>query len=819
VPPPHPSAATTQKPPPIDKPGALADPRWLFVANDSANPLAASPVADATQETSASTPNNRMGGRWHPASSQSDTDRAPPPDLSHRWRHPGLEKLMARPADNRPDLRIAVGSSDPVVATNAAILLARQHDSAAYEPLLRAIRSNDTNTWQRCAAAEAFGELGWEKIGGELRRLVDEHGRFSGAAARTYRAELHTELLCALEHAEDSRFAQNSDASGEPRFAAALSSPAASVRREALLALAGFASGPLPPNISRYVGDPDTSVRRAALHTLAVRQHPEAFELLRQSLLDQDLLVRLAATAELGRLGGPQAVAELRRIAETGTELMRAAAVGALVAAGDDQIGPTAVGDKSWRVRRALVPILDRKSAQPPKDLAERLVADANTDVATAAVEAVGHWPLELSAPILLSGMEGRAYLTRKAAALQLAKMWPPAADFEIEAASPRRAAEMEQLRAKWRSDSMASGTTPATTRPPKEKIQTKSASNASNAKQFEANAREVGRLISQLQSPTTAEARAAAMQALVAFGPELPDLLGEASLTLSAPMPDDIFTVALPAASPEFAQIARLRSSDVRERRNAAAAIESETRNPSAANGPRKPLSRLALQRLAELMIGESDSLVWSSIFQALADDNREPAVQLAYAALSHPAPEVRRRACEYLAAHPYSWHAALLTQSLADSSQAVVEAAVRAIGRLPALEDPKPLEAILAAEDHALRVEAGESLARLGYPSGVAALERLGYDPAPKVRRLAAAAMGRVGDRSFVPVLVHLLDDRPDVKQAALAAMPHAAGRDLPPPNTLSAGTEPGSESRAVAETDQSRIQRWKDWYAAGQ
>ena len=125
---------------------------------------------------------------------------------------------------------------------------------------------------------------------------------------------------------------------------------------------------------------------------------------------------------------------------------------------------------------------------------------------------------------------------------------------------------------------------------------------------------------------------------------------------------------------------------------------------------------------------------------------------------------------------------------------------------GRLPSLDDPRPLEKILAADNHALRVEAAESLARFGFPSGIAALERLGYDAAPKIRRLAAVAMGWISARSFVPVLIHLLDDRPDIAKAALESLPHAAGRELPPASAI------------AIDSKQSPIERWKDWYRAG-
>ena len=607
----------------------------MLVPDDSLNPLSVPLLTDPNSEANASLLNSRMGGRWRPASALADPSHVgpPPPDRSHRWRHAGLELLMAQSPDTRPDLHAAMQAKDRVIATNAAILLSRQHDPAAYEPLLRAIRSNETNAWQRRAAVEAFAELDDPHVAAELCSLIDEHGKFTGEAARSYEPDLHLELLRGLCHAENSGRSPAVGPDGEPRFAAALASPSAGVRREALTALANTGFGPLPANIVRYVGDPDSSVRRAALHTLTVRQHPEALELLRQALLDQDLIVRLSAVADLGRLSGPKVLAELRQMATGGTELTRAAAVAALMEAGDDQIESTAIADKSWRVRRPLVAILDRPSNPRPTELAERLVADVNSDIAQAAVEAVGRWPLAEAGPILLTAMEGRVYLTRKAAAQQLTKLWPPAAEFEIEAAPSRRASEMEALRQKWHGD--VSATVAATPL---------SATSPIASVESEKKLAEVERMLAQLDRGMTVPGRTRAVNAFAAFGPELPDLLYREMEKTGRPIPDGIFDFALPTVSPEFATIKRLTSADFGERRQAADAIKIGTFQSATAVVRERQLSKLALERVVDLTIREQDSLVWTSILEALADYDCEPATRLAYAGLSHPAPEVRR-------------------------------------------------------------------------------------------------------------------------------------------------------------------------------
>ena len=140
-----------------------------------------------------------------------------------------------------------------------------------------------------------------------------------------------------------------------------------------------------------------------------------------------------------------------------------------------------------------------------------------------------------------------------------------------------------------------------------------------------------------------------------------------------------------------------------------------------------------------------------------------------------------------------------------------------------MQSLDDARPLEKLLSANDHELRVDAAESLARLGKSSGIAGLERLVYDPDPRVRRRAAAAMGEIADASFLPALIALLDDRADVRRSALASLPRVTGKSPPatdasatPTATNGAENDPRSVSAAeAADSPQDEARRWKQWY----
>jgi hypothetical protein len=61
----------------------------------------------------------------------------------------------------------------------------------------------------------------------------------------------------------------------------------------------------------------------------------------------------------------------------------------------------------------------------------------------------------------------------------------------------------------------------------------------------------------------------------------------------------------------------------------------------------------------------------------------------------------------------------------------------------------------------------------------------------------------MGEVGDPSFTPTLIRLLDGHLGVCRAALESLPKTVGRDV-------AETE-GNPPENTAE----RIRRWKQWY----
>ena len=306
----------------------------------------------------------------------------------------------------------------------------------------------------------------------------------------------------------------------------------------------------------------------------------------------------------------------------------------------------------------------------------------------------------------------------------------------------------------------------------------------------------QVEKLVRQAADPgLSKDARRQAVEALQRFGPDLIEALEQIALVRMQVLPEAVYREVLPCHGPDFRALDRLRAEDVPTRRRAADELVTLTAD--------RPLRRLAGERLACLVMRETDQLVWQSVLAAAATDPSEPSSRLAYAAIGHPSPEVRRRACEHLAAHADPRHVTVLLPALDDTSNPVVEAAVRALGATGRLDDTKPLERLLGSNNQSLRVEAAAALVRLGNRSGIAALERLAYSNDPKVRCRVAQSMGALADPVFVPTLIRFLDDRDAGRRAALESLPKVVAKDA----VDATGRQPASTTDRVAF--------WKGWF----
>jgi HEAT repeat protein len=426
-----------------------------------------------------------------------------------------------------------------------------------------------------------------------------------------------------------------------------------------------------------------------------------------------------------------------------------------------------------------------RRIAAHAADTAQQIARDATTQAQQSAIASLKTWPIEKAGPVLLLAIAEGPATARRAAAAQLAKRWPPAADFPVDAVAESRATALAELRKLWIA-------------------QYGQINDAVVARAEEARAlisltqeqvREAQRVVAALTQADFSESeRREMVAALVSIGPPLLPIL-EAQLQASGGLPNAIYQEVLPSVAPAFEVLARLSSTDKAARRKAAAEL--------AAQAAGEVLPPLAVARLAELIKADNDPEVWRSALAAVTTSAHHSAMRMAYQGLSNPAPQVRAAACLYLAAHGAENHAPLLLRAIGDSDTGVRLAAIRALGSVGTLGDPSPLVAFLTAPDKNVRVEAALSLARLRVERGTAALERLALDADNEIRLRAAQAMGEIADPLFLPALVAMLGDQPPVRSAAMASLARLAGSDV--------GTADGA-----TQSDEEKVRRWQRWYA---
>jgi HEAT repeat protein len=676
---------------------------------------------------------------WAVSVAQPDSD-----DVSEfRWQHAGIERLASLPERERPDFSEFLAADDLVVAANAAIMLARSADPTVDRCLVEVARNPQLKMPTRRAAVEALARLDTAVAGPALAELVDEYG--DEKSANVYAPELHADLLRGL--------ALHMDPSTCNQFAAALGAPEGEIRQAALYAYTVSNDSALPPEAVEMRADRDPRVRAAALCCLAARRHPQAVEYSLAALSDFHLDVRLAAIAALGQSGGDEARAALQRLLIRDPEPIRSGAVLALAMAGDDVAVFSSAKDPSWQVRRSVARALASFATERGATIARQLLADQSSEVRRAVLWAINGWPLEQAAPILLATMAEAPFQTRKQAAEQLARRWPPATRYPIDAPPDLRSRELADLQNAWQSAQAAA-------EPADNAAQALAVSSASSQ--------------TAVKPQMTAEERQAARPTALAAHHEVLKL-------------DDPLATALAALAME----------DVAERRAAAKQMADLAAGSE--------LDEAIVARLVDFGMAETDPLVWRELLRSIKQDSREPAARLASVGMSHSIAEVRRLSCGYLGAHPQRRHAELLVRALDDPNAAVVRAAVEALANPGVLAQPESLERLLTVEDKSLSIAAARALALNGFDSGRADLDRLARDADPEVRRHAVNVMGQLRDEKYVGTLVALLDDDLSVRLAAVASLTQIVGRDV--------SSEDGQSPPPLAD----QVQGWKRWWAA--
>jgi HEAT repeat protein len=749
--------------------GPLARPQWMHDVETSPDDSGTTAVEKAAARPSELAALNQ--GVWIRTFQLNGA--APDPD-GFRWHSPAIDEILTMPVDKQPNFTALLTSQQPLVAINAAIVLARLGQQIPQETLVEAVRDQTLKLPLRRAAIEALGRGEKPSALKPLQELADQYGNFEKSSTG-YIPELHAELLYAL--------ARQEDPAEDPRFVAAVRSPAIEVRLAILESWARGSTGGLPLEVADLRGDPKERVRAAALTALVARHDPQGLEYARRALLDSSLDVKLAAIAALGRVSEDAARADLEKLLTSESEIIRGAVVSALSQRGANDVVLRTGHDKSWRVRRVVAELLATQSGPEVTALAYELLSDRSIEVQCQIVASLEKWPLDSAGPLYLRALEQGGYPTRKAAALQFRRHWPAAVKFSADAPPERRQEQLVELREIWgKEHPLLNAATPAT-----QVAEQKPVVHEPSQSQLD----QAQRWVLELSSDRSDEAR----ENLAGLGPELVPVLEKLAIDRQLLLLPVVYRDVLRKRGPEFEALDSLDSTNVEERRRGASRL---ARLASEAQ-----LRPLVVLRLSELGCKEPDALVCRTLIAAVEGDHGPQAVQLLSATASHPSDDIRRLAIEQLGQLPQPAQVPILLPALKDEDMRVVRAAVQALGHLGMLEDPAPLEKLLTTTNKSLRLDVAMSLSRLKSPKGPPELILLARDPDPEVRRHAALYMGELGDRTYLPSLIELLDDPLGARRAALESLPRITGHDIV-----------AEEGKAELNSEE-KIDRWKKWY----
>ncbi len=647
----------------------------------------------------------------------------------------------------------------------------------------------------------------------------------------------------------------------EPPPVAAFASPDVSERREALAWWNRFGEEvklpELPAEAKALARDADPRVRAELATAISHSDDPEAAALVLSILHDQDLAVRLAAIAALARIPAePEQEAQIREKLATllkedlgHGEKVRSAAAATLVRRRCWPEVATAAEDRSFRVRAAVaqqlgggdsaiarsasssaasaaLPNFDDADHLERKQLADMLIADPHPAVQQATIAAVATWPLSEAGALWMTALESEVFQTRAAAYKQLSARWPAARGFPFDARlAVERSIKLKALHTQWdlaavqlaeveaRVAGKINAVTDALANAKESTVRT--VSHVTTARRAAQPAAVAGlRILLRAMQQPGADARQQRewKLQLANLGPDLLPALEQLYEEDQAVIGEFVFREILPEHGPVYKALGELARGSNIERRRAAHALETLS--------SAQPLSALALSRMATLAEAEQDGLVWQSLLAVAAAAQSAPggaglpptesASRLPdrfwQLALEQDQAEVRRRACEQVGQMKRVQLAAALAPLVNDPDNSVARAAAKAFGNLGPLPDTEPLEQLLAAKDHAIRVEAATSLCKAGSHAGAAAISRLSYDADPAIRQQVAESIGSLGDRQFLSILIRFLDDARSVQRAALIALPKVVGTD----ETLAASGDSGTPP-----TTTQQIAAWKAWH----
>ncbi len=686
---------------------------------------------------------------------------------SYRWRHDGLEEFLANNDAPQAVLSKLARSRSPLTAATAQIALARLAPAENIERLPEIVENDQLPHGVRSAALETYASLKTAAVAAQLQQWQSQlasslRAEWLRAMARQMPPDQHTAFADALTAADN---------------------------EVVTAALAAYVLWELPPpeHVAQLLNGPQPLVRLAALQSLRQGASAETHAVVDRLSLSPDFTVRREAIAALGRIGDAQARGRLKQFLQHRGENVRSMALAALAEMSDWEACALLQDDTSWRVRRTLAQTLEHWPPGAQRGQVVRsLLDDSSPEVRLALVASLRTWRPQESAPGLFSLLENDASLRVQHAALA-AVSEQLSSDGESDGEKERAAASSpDALRKKWARRFGVIATLPAAESP---------RSITPPAPSFDAaSLDELEQLLREYASGGLLSEQTAARRALVSLGETLAPRLEALGATRQPTLPVEFYQEVLAEASPLFAAIEQLGDKKVSVRRTAALRITELARSggwPSLAN-----------QRTAELLTQEQDVSVWLKLLPLLAGGADRASVTAGYAAMSHPAPQVRRAAAEFLAASPDEKREQALASLLRDKNPDVVTAAARALAQNGEVGDAKQLRQLLRSRHTGTRLAAAVALSGARFAAGNAALHRIAHDTQRSAQRDAVVAMGEIGDADFLPTLIQLLDATPPIRRAALASLRKIVGDSAPRPEK-------------DFPTDADHADAWRSWF----
>ncbi|HET7697573.1 MAG TPA: HEAT repeat domain-containing protein [Vicinamibacterales bacterium] len=347
-------------------------------------------------------------------------------------RGPAVERALARLL-GQPTVRSAVIEA-----------IARREASAGIvDTLVEQLRADDADV--RLAAIAALGRIGDRRAAPALAATLDRPRReivaAASALARIGDPSSFEALLPLLSH-QDAAVRQAAigalNSLGHPamasRVAALLSSPDPRTRESAVRIAGYFGYPDCVDTLIERCADADDAVRRAAVEHLPYLDDPRVAAQLARALDDPAARVRAAAAQALAHLASAAAREPLRRALQDGDPWVRYYAVRSLGEIRDgsalERLSALAAADPAMHVRIAALESFGAIGEPAALDVLLQYAGDAETDLAAAALRALGRFDADRARAALKNALRAPDAMRRTAAVAGLrASAAPDAVD------------------------------------------------------------------------------------------------------------------------------------------------------------------------------------------------------------------------------------------------------------------------------------------------------------------------------------------------------------------------------------------------------